>query len=409
MNLALYRAATALLEPLAPAMLKRRARRGKEDPARTGERLGRASRNRPDGALVWLHGVSVGESVSLLPLIERLALERPTNSLLVTTGTVTAARIMAERLPKGAIHQYAPVDGPRAVSRFLDHWAPNAGLFAESELWPNLILEAKGRGVRLGLVSARITEASAKGWAKRPGAARRLIGAFDLILPQDEASKERLFALGADPGPKFNLKLAAPPLPADASELGRLRGMIGERRVITAASTHPGEETLVARAAPPGALTIVAVRHPERGAAVAEELRALGLGVARRGAGEPIGPDTAVYVADSLGEMGLWFRLADVVVMGGAFSGGIGGHNPLEPARLGKAVVTGPHVFNFAESYADLAAARAVRIVEPGGLRDAIEEALADPSMDARAKACADSQADGFESGWRQIEDFLGP
>ncbi|HEY0436471.1 MAG TPA: glycosyltransferase N-terminal domain-containing protein, partial [Phenylobacterium sp.] len=211
--LAFYAAATGLAEPLAPALLRRRARAGKEDAARIGERLGRANVPRPAGPLVWLHGVSVGESVSLLPLIAAIGAQRPDLAILVTSGTVTSAAVLAQRLPPGVIHQFAPVDSPAATARFLDHWKPGAALFVESELWPNLIVAASRRDVRLALLSARMTKASADGWGRVPGTARALLQAFDLVLPQDDATAERLTRLGAQLHGRLNLKLLgdAPP------------------------------------------------------------------------------------------------------------------------------------------------------------------------------------------------------
>lgn len=373
--LALYGAATRLLEPLAPQVLQARARRGKEDPARLAERLGRAAAPRPPGPLVWLHGVSVGESASLLPLVAALRRRRPDLTVLVTSGTVTSAQVLARRLPPGVIHQFAPVDAPGAVARFLDHWRPGLAVLVESELWPNLILAAKERGVRLALASARMTEASAAGWARAPASARALLGAFDAVLPQDDATAARLARLGARTGPHLNLKRAGDPLPCDAAELERLRGLLAGRPVVLAASTHPGEEPILAaavRAAAPDALTIIAPRHPERGGALAAELAA-----PRRGAGELPKPDDALYVADTLGELGLFFRLADVVVMGGSFRPGIGGHNPLEPARLGCAILTGPHVFNAADLYAEMSdAGAAIVLTGPDALQAELRRLL---------------------------------
>jgi 3-deoxy-D-manno-octulosonic-acid transferase len=374
--LALYGAATRLLEPLAPRLLAARARAGKETPERLDERLGRPGQPRPDGRLVWLHGVSVGESLSLLPLVEALS-RRPGLSLLVTSGTVTSAELMARRLPAGVIHQFAPVDAPGAVRRFLDHWRPDAGLLVESELWPNLILAARARGVRLGLLSARITAASAAGWARAPASAQALLGAFELILPQDAATAERLARLGGRIGPRLNLKRTGAAPPFDAAELARLAAQIGERPVVLAARTHPGEEGLIAeafRAATterpdallPEPLLIVAPRHPDRGAAVADELTAQGLSAVRRSQGQPPGPQTRAYVADTLGEMGLLLRLADAVVMGGSFIDGVGGHNPLEAARVGAAIVTGPHVANAQELYDEMLAEAAVIQADAG-------------------------------------------
>jgi 3-deoxy-D-manno-octulosonic-acid transferase len=348
--LALYRLATGLVEPLAPGLLRRRAAAGREDPDRLGERLGRASRPRPAGPLVWLHGVSVGESLSLLALVEGLRARRPDLALLVTSGTRTSADLLARRLPEGVVHQYVPVDGPRAAQRFLDHWRPDLGVFAESELWPNLLQSARRRGTRLALVSARITEGTAATWRRAPASARSLLGLFDLILPQDRASAARLADLGAACGRELNLKRAGAPLPFDPAELERLRGLAGGRPVILAASTHPGEEALVAGAAQGlGALLILAPRHPERGVEIAAALSA-----PRRALGQSPGPHDPIWIADTLGEMGLLFRLADLVVMGGSFPGGIGGHNPLEPARLGVPVLTGPDITNSADVYGEM-------------------------------------------------------
>ena len=205
-SLRAYRAAAELGSPLARPLLEARARRGKEDPARLGERLGHASAPRPDAPLAWLHAVSVGESVSLLPLVGALAAERPDLALLVTSGTRASAEILARRLPPSALHQYAPVDTPGAVSRFLAHWRPDAGIFVESELWPNLILAAREAGVRLALVSARMTQKSAKGWSSRPAAVRVVLESFELVLAQDAATADRLTQLGARVAGRLNLK-----------------------------------------------------------------------------------------------------------------------------------------------------------------------------------------------------------
>jgi 3-deoxy-D-manno-octulosonic-acid transferase len=406
LSIAAYRGLTALAEPLAPWLLSRRAAKGKEERGRLAERLGRASIPRPEGPLVWLHGVSVGESLSLLPVVERIRAETPKTTILVTSGTVTSAHLLARRLPDGVIHQFAPVDGPRATARFLGHWRPQAALFAESELWPNLILGARARGVKLGLISARITEKSARAWARRPAAARALLGAFDLILPQDKASSLRLRDLGAAPGPILNLKYVAAPLAATAERLP-----LAGRRMLLAASTHPGEETLIAGASPPGVLLVIAPRHPDRGAAVEAQIKALGRKVARRSTGEPLTPDTDVYIADTLGEMGMLFSQADAAVIGGSFTPGVGGHNPLEPARLGVPAVSGPDVFNFADVYAEMAREGAVTIADADALPSAIARLLADDraagiQADA-ARAYAQAQRASFDAGWALVRELL--
>ncbi|HYG27553.1 MAG TPA: 3-deoxy-D-manno-octulosonic acid transferase [Caulobacteraceae bacterium] len=408
--LSLYRAVTALAEPLAGGILRGRAGRGKEDAARIGERLGHASAPRPAGPLVWLHAASVGESVSLLPLIERLRAERPEVGVLVTSGTVTSAELLARRLPAGAVHQYAPVDGPGVARRFVDHWRPDLAVFVESELWPNLLAQASARGAKLALLSARITEDSARGWSRAPGAAKALLGRFDLILAQDRASEARLKALGGKTAGVANLKLVGRPLAADPAALAELKRAAGGRRIILAASTHPGEEEMIATVAPADALLVIAPRHPEHGEAVVEALRMMDLTTARRSTGEPLTAATRAYVADTLGEMGLLYALADVAVMGGSFAPGIGGHNPLEPARLGVPVITGPHVFNFAEVYeAMTAAGGAVMVEEPQALYTLLAN-LTPGSLNAMgetAKAFANAGAAALDETWSRLQPLL--
>ncbi|HAF81552.1 MAG TPA: 3-deoxy-D-manno-octulosonic acid transferase, partial [Brevundimonas sp.] len=397
-----YRLLTRALEPLAPRLLDARAARGKEDPARVDERMGFTRIERPEGDLVWLHGVSVGETLSLLPLVERFVKARPDLTVLVTSGTVTSARILEDRLPKGVIHQYAPVDGPGAVGRFLDHWRPALAVFVESELWPNLLLEAHRRGVKLALVSARITEKTVEGWRRFPASAQAVTHAFDLILPQDAASAERLERMGARVDDLVNLKLAGEPLPHDTAAFSRLSAAIGDRPVIVAASTHEGEEIAVVRALDKlseRVCLILLPRHPERGPLIAEALQREGAAFAMRSRGETIGRDTDVYLADTLNEMGLFLRLADVVVMGGSFAPAlglpaVGGHNPLEPARLGRPVVTGPDASNWASVTAALAQSGGLIPVQaPWDLPQAIGPLLADPAaakaMGERARRAA--------------------
>jgi len=413
--LALYAAATGLFEPLAPALLRRRARAGKEDAARLSERLGRSEAPRPKGPLVWLHGVSVGESLSLLPLIAALRERRPGLNLLVTSGTVTSAQVLAARLPKGVIHQFAPVDAPGVAARFLDHWRPDAALLVESELWPNLVLAAQARGVRLALVSARMTQKSADGWARAPASARGLLQAFDLVLPQDAATEARLTALGATVGPRLNLKLIGGAPPVDGNLVMSLEAAIGGRNVVLAASTHPGEEPLIAaavRAAAPQALLIVAPRHPDRGPQVAEELRRLGLTVARRAAGEALTAQTIAYVADTLGELGAFYAVAEVVVMGGSFVEGVGGHNPLEAARLKRPIVTGRHIFNAQDTYAGMfAEAAAIEAADGAVLARHIAGLLANPVIARRiGEAAADyagRQGAALDAALALIEPLL--
>lgn len=418
--LALYRLGTRLLEPLAPRLLDQRARRGREDRERVDERLGIAGIARPQGALVWLHGASVGETLSLLPLVERMRRSRPELTVLVTSGTTTSAELLARRLPPEVIHQYIPVDGPVAVAAFLEHWQPCLGVFVESELWPNLVLAARARGTPLALVSARITERTQGGWKKVPAMARQVLGAFDLVLAQDDASADRLLDLGARVNGQVNLKLSGDPLPHDPAAFSRLSSAIGDRPVIVAASTHEGEDVPIARSIATLAtqgLLILVPRHPERGPAISAALRAAGYRPGLRSRGDDPAEAQDVYVADTLGELGLFMRLADVVIMGGSFGPAlglppVGGHNPLEPARLGKPSITGPDASNWQSVAALLREARGLQMVAAvSDLPGAIEPLLVDPSasraMGDRARRAAVDAGAGLDRLWEALALLL--
>ena len=323
--LALYRLATRAVLPIVKLLLARRIRRGKEDPARLDERFGLAARPRPHGPLIWAHAASVGESLSLLPLIDRLLARLPAAEILVTSGTVTSAGLLAQRLPARAFHQYVPIDHPGAVERFLDHWRPDLALWVESELWPNLVASTHRHGVPMVLLNAKMSERSMRGWLRFPGMIRTLLGCFDLVLAQDEAQAVRLNRLGARAAVTVgDLKSSATPLPADPAELAALTRQIGGRPVWLAAQTHDGEEAIVAEAhgilaaKRPDLLTLLAPRHPTRAPAIAALMDARGLAVARRSAAEPITGKTAVYLADTLGEMGRFYRLGGNVLVGGS-------------------------------------------------------------------------------------------
>jgi 3-deoxy-D-manno-octulosonic-acid transferase len=398
--LRLYRLASlAVMPALAPRVLRWRIERGKENPARLGERYGQASQPRPSGPLIWLHGASVGEMLAVIPLIERL---RAKNfAVLMTSGTVTSAALAEQRLPAGAVHQFVPLDAPQFVVRFLDHWRPDLALFVESDLWPNLILTCAERDIPMILVNGRVSERSFKRWRRLPRAIGALLGRFDLCLAQSNGDAQRYGQLGA---PRIsnigNLKLDVPAPPADAPTLSKLAGIVLTRSVIAAASTHPGEEDEVIaahqqlRAKHPKLLTIIAPRHPERGPAIAEAAKGAGLAVALRSQGDLPKPDVDLFVADTLGELGLVYRLAPIVFMGGSLASR-GGQNPIEAIRLGAAIVHGPHVWNFAEIYQSLDAARGAQLVAD---KDALTNCLATWLVNPTArKAVADAAAATIE------------
>lgn len=367
----LYRSVTGLGGPAIEFYLRRRLSRGKEDDARFAERHGIASVPRPPGRLFWMHAASNGEAMSALPLADRILARFEDTHLLLTTGTVTSARLVSARLPARAIHQFVPVDRRPWVRSFLDYWTPDAGIWVESEFWPNLIWEMQADGRPMALVNGRVSARSHARWKRAPGFARDLIGGFSVALGQTQAEADRLRELGARaPACVGSLKHAAPPLDADSTDLDALANAIRDRPVWLAASTHPGEEALVLDAhrglarKRPDLLTILVPRHPIRGPEIETALKAAGVPTERRSlTGKPPGRDCAIYIADTLGELGLFYRLAGTVLVGGSLVGGHGGHNPVEPAHLDCALIFGPDMANFADmadALINLGAARRV-------------------------------------------------
>jgi 3-deoxy-D-manno-octulosonic-acid transferase len=416
--LPLYRAATALAAPLIQRHLQKRLAAGKEDAERFGERLGEASQPRPLGPLIWAHAASVGESLSMLPLIEALVAQHPTLYVLMTSGTVTSATLLRDRLPERTLHQYVPVDRAPYVTAFLDHWRPDLVLWAESEFWPNLTTLPAQRGVPMVLVNGRISPESFAKWKRWPGLAKAILSNFSLCLAQAELDAGRLRQLGAEPVRSVgNLKFAVPPLPADADELAALDQVLAGRPRWLAASTHPGEEALIWQAHRkiaadhPGLLTIIVPRHPERGEAVADELTAAGARVKRRGTGEVPDAGTDVYVADTMGELGLFFRLSPVTFMGKSLVD-LGGQNPIEPARLDSAILFGPHMWNFPDVSENLlAASGAERVADVPALAEAVSALLGDDArrsaLTSAARAVAESEIAVMASVLRELEPFI--
>jgi 3-deoxy-D-manno-octulosonic-acid transferase len=395
MTLRLYRTLSAAALPLAPMVIGQRLKQGKEDPARVDERRGIASGPRPPGPMVWIHGASVGEVLAAAALIERL---RALNlRILLTSGTVTSAAIAAKRFPPDVIHQYVPYDAPRYVSRFLDHWHPSLALFIESDLWPNLILAASARRLPMVLINGRMSQRSFPRWQRMSATIAALLGAFELCLAQSEIDAERFSALGGrNVVTTGNLKLDVPAPPADDDRLERLLAVTRGRPVIVAASTHQGEEEILIEAHRdlksyfPGLLSVIVPRHPPRGEAIAGMIAASGLHAALRSHEDLPTATTDVYVADTMGELGLFYRLAPIVFMGGSLVEH-GGQNPIEAIKLGAAIVHGPHVFNFTDVYDALDAAGGARQAGTGDmLVKQIGQWLADPGA---RQASVDSAA----------------
>lgn len=385
MTLRVYRKLSAAMAPLAPALIRRRLKQGKEDPARVGERRGMSSDIRPHGPLVWIHGASVGEVLAAAGLIERL---RALNlRILLTSGTVTSAAIVAKRFPADIIHQYVPYDSPRYVARFLDHWRPSLALFIESDLWPNLILSSAARRLPMVLINGRMSQRSFPRWSRMSATIAALLGTFEVCLAQSKLDAERFAALGSrNVLTTGNLKLDVLAPPADPAKLERLMSVTRGRPIIVAASTHPGEEEILLETHRtlagffPRLLTVIVPRHPDRGEAIARSVAACGLHAALRSREELPTAVTDVYVADTMGELGLFYRLAPIVFMGGSLVPH-GGQNPIEAVKLGASVVHGPYVFNFSDVYEALDSAGGAR---QAGTQEALVkqlgQLLADPA-----------------------------
>jgi 3-deoxy-D-manno-octulosonic-acid transferase len=375
--LSAYLAFSALSEPLWRLAMAARVRRGKEDPERVGEKFARAMAARPPGRLFWFHALSVGESLALLPLLNRIARDAPDATLLLTTSTRTSAQALARvGLPADTIHQFLPVDAAGPVRRFLDHWRPDLAVVTELDLWPRLLVEVSGRGVPLALINSRISPRNAARRNRGRGLFADLLARFDLVLAQDDDSAARFRAFGVAPERLHvfgALKAAAAPLPCDEGELERLRAGLARRPCWLAASSERREAgTLCAAQAvlvQSGGdhVLILAPRNVADGDGAAAAARARKLKLSRRSAGDSIGPETQVYLADTIGEMGLWYRLAEVVFMGHSLSvpgPEQRGKNPFEAALLDRPVLHGPQVGDFAETYAALSRAGAARLCD---------------------------------------------
>lgn len=385
-----YSFLTSACRPLVQLFLRSRIRRGKEDPARVAERRGLATHSRPDGRFVWMHGASIGECLSLLSCMEEFIARG--FHIVVTSGSLGSARVLAGRLPAGALHQFFPLDVYRYAFRFLEHWRPEIVLFAESEIWPNVFRAVKQANIPLVCVNARLSPTSFRRWSKVPKAAAEVFDRINVCLAQTEADAERFALLGArNVSVLGNLKFDTQPPPVDPVQLTELTGRIGARPVWAAVSTHQGEAEIIAaahlalRSRFPSLLTIIAPRHPQRGDAVAQMLGRKGLRAARRSRAETVTADTEIYVADTLGEIGLIYRVSALAFIGRSLAAK-GGQNPIEAAKLGCAILHGPHVSSFREVYAALDAGEGAFAVEDRkSLIDAVAWLLSDAHALRRA------------------------
>ena len=393
--------------------LRSRLLMGKEDPERLEERLGISLAERPTGNLIWLHAASVGESLSLVELIKRISSSQPDYNFLITTGTITSAKLILSRLPSNAVHQYIPVDTPKAVEKFLDRWRPSLAIWTESEFWPNLISFTSARDIPMILINARISEKSYRRWRFFKKSLKNLIEKFNYSLIQDEKTVKYFSKIGISSN-NFELtgtlKEGSAALPYSETEQVEISKQILNRPVWLAASTHEGEEKLIAAAhrhaskASQGLLLIIVPRHPERGLEIASILTKENFKICLRSKKDKISSDTQIYIADTLGELGLWYRIAPVSFVGGSFVP-IGGHNPFEPAALGSAILHGPYVENFKEIYNRLnVAGAAVKIEEASELGVKLIETLSPENAAKLAQSAWEVSSNGAEITDRAIK-----
>ena len=386
---------------------------GKEDPERLEERLGISLAERPTGNLIWFHAASVGESLSLVELIKRISSSQPDYNFLITTGTITSAKLILSRLPSNAVHQYIPVDTPRAVEKFLDRWRPSLAIWTESEFWPNLISFTSARDIPMILINARISEKSYRRWRFFKKSLKNLIEKFNYSLIQDEKTVKYFSKIGISSN-NFELtgtlKEGSAALPHSEIEQVEISKQILNRPVWLAASTHEGEEKLIAAAhrhaskASQGLLLIIVPRHPERGLEIASDLTKENFKIRLRSKKDKISSDTQIYIADTLGELGLWYRVAPVSFVGGSFVP-VGGHNPFEPAALGSAILHGPYVENFKEIYNRLnVAGAAVKIEEASELGVKLIETLSPENAAKLAQSAWEVSSNGAEITDRAIK-----
>lgn len=416
--LSTYRLAGAAAYPIMGTYVAWRATKGKEDRSRRRERYGLAGKPRPDGPVIWVHAASVGETISVVPLVETI-LSYGVNVVL-TTGTVTSAQVAEERLGDRIIHQYVPLDLKPAVSRFLDHWQPDLAIIAESEIWPMTILELGARRVPQVLVNGRLSDRSFNSWKKRAYLAEALFENLAHVVAQSDVDGERFLALGARPVTvSGNLKVDTNPPPADERALHGLKRQIGSRPTWAAVSTHDGEETVAAEVHSmllrrhPGLLTIIVPRHPDRATALAAEFAAMGLNVVLRSTGERLRADTDILIGDTIGEMGLYLRLTEIAFVGRSLTAE-GGQNPLEPAMLDTAILAGRHVQNFRESYQRLIDSGGAKLVRDrdmlaGAVNFLLLNEIARHDMMTAGAATVEEMRGALNKTLKALEPFIQP
>lgn len=407
--LTLYRMASAICYPFLLRMTRKKLHNFDISKERSRERSGHPSNVRPNGTLIWFHAASVGESLTVLPLINAVSTLAPEARFLVTSGTATSAEILAKRLPENAYHQFAPLDATISGRRFLNHWRPNAAVFIESEIWPNILTNLDNQGIKRALLNARLSKTSRRNWARLSGTMRVLFGGFQFIHCQDGDTAEFLENQETEVFVGQNVKSAVAPTAIDKDDLAEIKKSLSGRKVWLASSTHPGEETEIIFAHKqllqlfPDLILILVPRHPERRDEVSKHIEGADLSFKKRSKSGKIGMSDQVYLADTIGELPLWYHVAPIAFIAGSFSN-VGGHNPYEAAHANCAILHGPKFANFEPTYRSMLEQGASRSVTSANeLANEVRLLLDNPD---KAQAASDAAKRFSQSAQNSISDL---
>lgn len=408
----LYRSLSWGLSPLVRLYFSKRLKIGKEDPTRYHERWGAPSQKREENRpLIWIHAVSVGEAVSTLPLLKILHEECRDAQLLLTTGTVASAKVIAKRLPPYVTHQFAPLDLPQVINRFLEAWDPDLALGVESELWPNMLSLTQERGIPTILLNGKLSQRSFQRWKWMSSLISPIFTKMALVGAQTPADAKRFSQLKAPHVEVMpNLKLLGEPISVNTAALRKLKAEIKDRPHWCAANTHPGEDELIIEAHIelkkhcPELLTIIVPRHPERADDIRKLIESKGLSVAQRSSNQHISESTDIYLADTLGEMGLYYALCGVIFLGATFVAK-GGHNPIEPAQLGAYVLHGTYTSSNPQLYSYL---KSQGIAEEVQNKNELVSALLSRGLE-RSPESLETLKNDQEEGLKTLKKMLKP
>ena len=353
----IYRILINLIILVSPLIVLIRLIKNKEDKTRFKEKFCFFTKKRGNGNLIWFHGSSVGEILSVIPLIEKLEKNKTINKILITSSTLSSSKILSKFKLKKTIHQFFPIDSNGLTKKFLNYWKPSIAIFIESEIWPNMLVNIKKNSVPLVLLNARITKKSYNKWRMIPSTANMIFKNFDICLSQNKETKKYLKYLGAKKI-KFigNLKFSESKSQKNNNFDNKLTKIFKSKKIWCAASTHDNEEKICALAHKnlknkyKDILTIIIPRHIQRADSIIKEIEYLDLNIQKRSQNSNINKNTDIYLVDTYGETKSFYKICNTVFLGGSHINR-GGQNPLEPARFGCKILHGPYVQNFTEVY----------------------------------------------------------